>query len=338
MRRVLIGVCAMGLAAPSTAMAAGGPVQPVQGGAGISSPADPSVAYVTIASGRSTLVERLRENRVDRHRLLPRSFGVPGAAWDGTTTGLSADGSTLVLASVPFRTDRTTLLPLRARNLRPQKPITLRGAYVVDAISPDARTLYLVSYPKGAIDYDVRAYDLVHRRMLPGTIVDPRDPKDKLQGTPMTRITSPDGRWVYTLYIGGETDNFIHALDTVNRTAVCIDLDGVPADALAQAKLTLSTGTLTVGKLAVVDLRTFKVSRPAAAQPAPVSTPKPKATPAPRRDAGGVPWAPIAAGIAALAALGLIVRRRRPAAAELSMQQRVDDHPSADHAKQEATL
>jgi hypothetical protein len=262
MRRTLLVVGALGLAMPAGANAAGGPVQPVQGGAGISAPGHPSTAYVAIATGRSTVVERLRGNRVERYRTVGGSYGVPGAAYDGTTTGLSADGTTLVLAQSGYGLRRTTLLPLRTRDLRPRKPITLRGQYVVDAISPDARTLYLVEYPDGAVSYDVRAYDLARRRMLPGTIVDPREPQEKLQGAPITRVTSPDGRWVYTLYTGEES--FIHALDTVGRTAVCIDLDELSVDALSQAKLSLTADGLRVGALALVDLTTFKVGPPSA--------------------------------------------------------------------------
>ncbi len=44
-----------------------------------------------------------------------------------------------------------------------------------------------------------------------------------MQGLPMTRATSADGRLAYTLYSAEEP--FIHALDTVRGSAaVCIDL------------------------------------------------------------------------------------------------------------------
>jgi hypothetical protein len=36
-------------------------------------------------------------------------------------------------------------------------------------------------------------------------------------------VTGPGGRWEYTLYAGGR-ETFIHALDTVGRTSICIDL------------------------------------------------------------------------------------------------------------------
>ncbi len=41
----------------------------------------------------------------------------------------------------------------------------------------------------------------------------------------MTRATSPDGGWEYTLYDGGGAHPFIHALDVVEGATVCIDLE-----------------------------------------------------------------------------------------------------------------
>ena len=48
-----------------------------------------------------------------------------------------------------------------------------------------------------------------------------------MDGYPLTRVTSADGRWVYTLYQNGGVGGypFIHALDTVRGVAHCI---GVP--------------------------------------------------------------------------------------------------------------
>ena len=48
-----------------------------------------------------------------------------------------------------------------------------------------------------------------------------------MRGLPVTRATSPDGRWAYTLYDGAGKHPFVHALDTVGARAVCIDLDAL---------------------------------------------------------------------------------------------------------------
>ena len=69
----------------------------------------------------------------------------------------------------------------------------------------------------------MRAYDLRARRLLRDPIVDPSEPDEPMRGLPVTRTTGPGGRWEYTLYAGGEHP-FVHALDTVRRSSICIDL------------------------------------------------------------------------------------------------------------------
>ena len=101
---------------------------------------------------------RRNGGRIDRDLRLHGSFGVPRVAWDGSTTGLSADGGTLVLASTTPKPTR--LMVLDARRLRPIARVSLPGYYAVDAISPDGRWLYFIHYPsvRNVVDYEVRAY------------------------------------------------------------------------------------------------------------------------------------------------------------------------------------
>jgi hypothetical protein len=58
-----------------------------------------------------------------------------------------------------------------------------------------------------------------------------------MRGYPITRVTSADGRWVYTLYARVNGPSFIHALDSVHRQAVCLDLR---VRALSDVRLALS--------------------------------------------------------------------------------------------------
>src|SRR5919204_4745560 len=90
---------ALSLAVPAGATASGGPVPAVQGGAGVTLPGS-DVRYQAIAARGGTLVQRVRVagGTIERFREIRGRFGVPGAAFDGSTTGLSADGRTLVLA------------------------------------------------------------------------------------------------------------------------------------------------------------------------------------------------------------------------------------------------
>jgi MYXO-CTERM domain-containing protein len=314
-RLLLLATCILGVGA-ATAHAAGGPVPPVQGGAGVSAPGS-SLAYIAVRAGHNTVLQRVRraDGVVERSRLIHGSYGVPGAAYDGSNTGLSFNEHTLVLAEIRAHSPNTRLLPLDARSLRPRAQIVLPGQMTVDAISPDGRWLYLIRYRSVRNNrYDVVAYDLARRQLLRTPIVDPREPDEKMQGFPLTRTVSPDGRWAYTLYADPEGEPFIHALDTERRTAACIDLDDVSTEDASDARLVQADGTLrvegTAGPLALVDTRKFAVSDPAAAKAA-----------APRRVAssgdddagGGVPWFVAFVALVPLAGLAAVARRRRHA-------------------------
>lgn len=319
MRRVLVIVCCgLGLAAPAAALAAGGPVPPQQAGAGVSTPGG-HLNYVAVWAGsHRTLLERVRRDGgvVERTRLLRGALGVPGVAYDGSSTGLSADESTLVLGDI-FSRSPTRLVVLSPRTLRPRAHVVLPGYFTVDAISPDGRWLYLIHYLSVRDNrYEVRAYDLRNRHLVTKPVIDPREPDEKMQGLPVTRTMSADGRWAYTLYQRPDGAPFIHALDTARRTAACIDLDRLTSEDLSEARLVLAGGTLRVdgasGPLALVGTRTFAVRQPSATPPA-ASRPQPPARPAAASsdDGGGVPWMLALVALVPLAGLAVVARRRR---------------------------
>jgi len=318
-RSIVIAACAVGLLVPESAFAGGGPVAPVLGGAGVST-AGGTVNYVAVGAGRDTVVERVRreDGTVERAARLDGRYGVPGAAYDGTTTGLSADESTLVLAERSNALTRTRLVVLDTRTLGVRKRITLPEFVSVDAISPDGRTLYVLRYPKaraGGLTYDVMALDLRTGQLRGEPIMDPREPDEQMGGMPLRRVMSPDGRWAYTLYSGEE--NFVHALDTLKGEARCIDLPG--GDLSAQA-LELDGSTLRVGSLATIDLRTFET-----VEATPTQAPRATATPAPADPGGGgVPWLPVALGIAVLGGVALLLSARRPEPVEVTVTHHVD--------------
>jgi hypothetical protein len=85
---------------------------------------------------------------------------------------------------------------------------------------------------------------------------------------------SPDGRWAYTLYDGAGAQPFVHALDTMGRTAVCIDLPGLAGrQDLYELRLGVGSGGggLTVEKsgkpIVLIDPETFRVSEAAESVP-----------------------------------------------------------------------
>jgi hypothetical protein len=115
---------------------------------------------------------------------------------------------------------------LSTRTLRPRRLFELRGSWSYDAISPDGSLVYLVEHLSAGQRprYRVRLFDLADGRLLPGAIVDRVESETVMRGQPVTRVTSADGRWAYTLYARRRQEPFVHALDTARREAFCIDL------------------------------------------------------------------------------------------------------------------
>jgi hypothetical protein len=231
MRKLIAIVIVVGAAAWAAAAASGdgGPSPGVSyGWEGVTTP-NGRARYVALPAGRDTVVAvvRTQGGRVVRFRSLRGAYGVPLVAFDGTAGGLTHDGKTLALATFAPPQSRavTRFALISTRTLRLRQMVTLRGSYAFDALSPDARTLYVIEYvsPQASNRYRVRAYDVGAGRLLTRAIADRRSRATTMRGSPATRAESADGRWAYTLYAGGHHP-FIHALDTVGRAAVCIDL------------------------------------------------------------------------------------------------------------------
>ena len=284
------------------------------------------VAYMTKSAKQSTrVIARSLDGRLLSQRRIDGTFSLPAVAYDGSPSGLTADSRTLILISPRTRypRKRTTFAVVDAQQLTVRRRISLKGDFSFDAISPNGRTMYLIEYnPREIGEYEVRAYDMRARRLLPKPIVDPRKPDWEMYGVPITRASSADGRWAYTLYDSGKHP-FVHALDTENRTAVCIDLD--KGRTLWGATLDLNGPSLDVtgrrGRLlARIDRRTHEVVMQA---PAPAKSEAPSdrsaaaaGTSSEGDDDAGTSWLPLALPTAALlllAALGrrLVLKRRR---------------------------
>ena len=251
----------------------GGPSPGIAVGlAGVPAP-DGTVRFVALPAGGDTAVAAvgMRGGRVVRFRSIPGSYGVPLVAYDGSAGGLSVDGKTLVLAtnappSAPGAI--TSFAVLAAKTLKLRHVVKLRGSWSFDALSPNGSTLYLIQYlASQSPRYQVRAYDLAAGSLLATPIVDKRERDEQMQGYPLTRATSRDGGWVYTLYRTDVGQPFIHALDTRHRAAVCIDLPWEQhQNGLDSVRIAFGNGGTQLvlsqhrrGTLAVVDTRTFTV-------------------------------------------------------------------------------
>jgi hypothetical protein len=270
---VLALSAATAVAVAGAAGADGGPSPGISlGGNGVAG-AGGRLRYVAVSTDRGTLVESIRvsDGHVIHWKEIRGFFGVPIVTSDGVTGGLSHDLKTLILESyvgTPSGNTVSRFAVLDTRQFRVRRTITLRGSYAFDALSPDASTLYVIQYTssQNANRYRVRAYDLVRGRLLAGAIVDKREPAEAMQGSPMTRVTSVDGAWVYTLYARPSGGGFIHALDALHRAAACIDLPwkSVAPGALWRVRMAISGSRIVltqrpIGRLATVDTRTFTV-------------------------------------------------------------------------------
>ncbi len=189
--------------------------------------------YVTIATENATIVAaiRTRGGRIARMHYLRGQFGVPLVAYDGTSGGLSGDGKRLVLGSYgppPGSSGITSFAVLDTKSLKLRKLIRLDGSWSFDAVAPDDSTLYLTQHVRAGANpiYRVRPFD-IRTGLLRGPIVDRLEGTGDMGGEPVTRASSSDGRWAYTLYARTKYEPFVHALDTTKKEAFCI---GLPLD------------------------------------------------------------------------------------------------------------
>ena len=242
----------------------------VQGGAGLSS-LDASMRFVALKAGKST-----RLNAVDAQggaivmtRTVTGVFGIATLTQSGLAGGLFHDGSAFVLQSVGL-TSTSRFIIVGAKDLVPRQTITLKGAFGFDALSPDGSKLYLIQHTssKDFQHYVVRAYDMNTHTLLPGRVADKAQKSWVMQGFAVDRVTTPDGRWAYTLYANPGGYPFVHALDTVRGVAHCV---GVPwrGDqneswnmrlALRDDERSLAVNRQAGSGFVAIDLSTWKIS------------------------------------------------------------------------------
>ena len=83
--------------------------------------------------------------------------------------------------------------------------------------------LYLIQYAREG--YYVRVADRATGKLLPNRLQDPDDPA-LIRGQAWSRLASPDGRYLFTIYVGGTGSAMIHELDMKDGKAWCVDLPG----------------------------------------------------------------------------------------------------------------
>jgi hypothetical protein len=254
-------------------------------GAGSLTTANGSATFMVAPDGGATTVTRIRgsDRTAQVTRRMRGSFTVPVVA--GVKDGLARDGHTLVLEGHPAAHESEFAL-LDTRTLRVRRTLSLAGTYSFDAISPDASKLFVLRFlSRDRTHYAVQALDTSSSRPVARTVVEKGEPGEAMTGRALTRTTSRDGSWVYTLYDGAGATPFVHALSTVHTYTVCIDLDSLEGRKdLSTLALALNprTDTLAVKRagavLATISTDGFEVkamrAAPASDGSAPDDTPR----------------------------------------------------------------
>lgn len=267
MKRALVLVSLVVVLATLAGLAAaGGPSPGVTfGPPGILSH-DGKVRYLAMRAGNGTLVQSVvrKGAAIRSSRFLSGFYGMPLVAYDGTAGGLSRDGKRLVLVwpgSGP-KHQQTRFVVLDPRTLKVRSRLALTGNFGFDALSPDGSLMYLIQI--AGPSYVVRVLNLDTGHFYKGTIVDRREPGEKMNGIPIARVGSADASWAYTLYMRPEKSPFVHALHTTHREAFCIDVPlRVRSEELPLVRMRAVPGklvlTLRGNMLATIDTQTFEV-------------------------------------------------------------------------------
>ena len=160
---------------------------------------------------------------------LGAEYQLPPATAAGIPGGLSPDGARLVVE----RFDRsaggtpmeTHMLVVDTRTLRVSHAVDLRGYLQFDAINDSGTSVYLIEHVVGG-EYYVRLYDVQSGTLEPDIVADKRDGNEAMAGLRLSGVASPNGEWLFSVYVRDHAGPFIHALNLNAPYALCIDLPG----------------------------------------------------------------------------------------------------------------
>jgi hypothetical protein len=138
-----------------------------------------------------------------------------GPGW--RPTAVSATGAWVALRR------GTELLVVDAERRTSVRRLSLPRAFRVEAISAEGDFLFLEQrFVDGS--YAVRGYDVIAGELLPGSL-GRKNQTVRMQGDAGQVVSSPDGRWLLTVYVETTRNTaFVHALNLIERTAICIPL------------------------------------------------------------------------------------------------------------------
>ena len=166
---------------------------------------------------------------------LPGSFKLPPATMSGIAGGLSQNGRWLVLEAFD-RTGNSTpstshMLIVNTSTSAVTARIDLAGFFEFDAVSNDGMRVYVIEYATssniaGRSTYRVRVYEVTAGHLGDYTVVDKGGSTEPMQGLRLSGVFSPDGQWLYSVYVRENGGAFVHALNLSAPFAFCLDLPG----------------------------------------------------------------------------------------------------------------
>jgi len=199
-------------------------------------PMDDWATLVTaVPDGSRTIVRRidLSGSGSDADVSLDGAWSLPAVGRDPLPRGLAADGSVLALVAPRPDAPATSPTPSRfaivdlgrdaATPPRLARTVELPEGFDFDTFSPDGSTLYVIEHldDQTAGHYQVRAVDVATGRLDPVPVANKSTDAEPMYGSPITQVAH--GGTVLTLYRGPEHP-FVHALSSLDRFAVCLDL------------------------------------------------------------------------------------------------------------------
>ena len=172
--------------------------------------------------------------------LLPGRYQLPPATISGVPGGTSTDGHWLVvesfdLASANSIATATHMLLIDTTASKVVHRVNLTGYFQFDAVSNDGQRLYLIEYLNGK-EYYVRLYNVSAGSLDANIVVDKADGNQAMAGIRLSGVASPDGHWLFSMYVRENESPFVHALSLDGPYAFCLDLPG-PGYAQGEASM-----------------------------------------------------------------------------------------------------
>ena len=149
--------------------------------------------------------------------------------------------------------------------------LELAGNFQIEALSADSEAHFLIEHVPAVnpTRYRVRLYDLARGELQACALRDKRVEEEFLTGLARGSLASPDGAWLFTLYLNTLRNRpFIHALNLEKSPPLCIKLPACTGDLedlkhyplmLAPDSQVLYAINPALGIVAKVDLLTFNV-------------------------------------------------------------------------------